>query len=94
MQGPKWTLFYLHVDPVWSLLIVRTGCILGRAPRIKETLPDFHEWYRVTRHPRVFRRLTGCQRDTPVLGHHSLVYEYLGLDGKLVRSCIHCAFDE
>ena len=20
-------------------------------------------WYRVTRHPRVFRRLTGCQRD-------------------------------
>ena len=35
---------------------------LGRAPRTKETLPDFHEWCRVTRHPQVFRGLTGCQR--------------------------------
>ena len=35
---------------------------LGRAPRTKETLPDFREWCRVTRHPRVFRGLTGCQR--------------------------------
>ena len=37
-------------------------CTLGRAPRTKETLPDFHEWCRVTRHPRIFHRLTGCQR--------------------------------
>ena len=36
-------------------------CTLGRAPRTKETLPDFHEWCRVTRHPGIFRRLTGCQ---------------------------------
>ena len=36
-------------------------CTLGRAPHTKETLPDFHEWCRVTRHPRVFRGLTGCQ---------------------------------
>ena len=35
---------------------------LGRAPRTKETLPDFHEWCRVTRHSRVFRGLMGCQR--------------------------------
>ena len=35
---------------------------LGRAPHTNETLPDFHEWCRVTRHPRLFRRLTGCQR--------------------------------
>ena len=35
---------------------------LGRAPRTKETLPDFHESCRVTRHPHVFCRLTGCQR--------------------------------
>ena len=35
-------------------------CTLGRAPRTKETLLDFHEWCRVTRHPRLFRRLTGC----------------------------------
>ena len=38
-------------------------CTMGRAPRTKETLPDFHERCRVTtRHPRVFRGLTGCQR--------------------------------
>ena len=35
---------------------------LDRTPRIKETLSDFREGCRVTRHPRVFRGLTGCQR--------------------------------
>ena len=34
---------------------------LGRAPRTKETLPDFRERCRVARHSRVFRRLTGSQ---------------------------------
>ena len=63
MQGPKWPLFYSHIDPVWPLLIIGTGCTLVRAPRTKETLPYFREWCRVTRHPRVFYRLTGCQRD-------------------------------
>ena len=38
---------------------------LGRAPRTKETLPNFLKWRRVTRHPLVFRGLTGSQR-TPV----------------------------
>ena len=37
-------------------------CTLGRASYKKETLPNFYEWCRVTRHPRVFRGLTGCQR--------------------------------
>ena len=32
---------------------------LDRAPRTKETLPDFREKCRVTRHSRVFRWLTG-----------------------------------
>ena len=32
---------------------------LGRAPRIKETLPDFREKCRVTRHSRVFPRVDG-----------------------------------
>ena len=50
-------------------------CTLGRASCTKETLPDFREWCQVTRHPREFRRLTGCQRDTPVLGRHSFVSE-------------------
>ena len=40
---------------------------LGRAPCTKETLPDFLKWRRVTRHPLVFRRLTGSQR-TPGFG--------------------------
>ena len=40
---------------------------LGRAPRTKETLPDFLKWRRVTRHPLVFRGLMGSQR-TPRFG--------------------------
>ena len=35
---------------------------LGRAPRTKETMPDFREKCLVTRHSRVFRGLTGSQR--------------------------------
>ena len=35
---------------------------LGRAPCTKETLPNFLKWRRVTRHPLVFRELTGSQR--------------------------------
>ena len=27
MQGPKWPLFYSHVDPMWSLLIIGTGFV-------------------------------------------------------------------
>ena len=35
---------------------------LGRAPRTKETLPEFLKWHRVNRYPLVFRGLTGSQR--------------------------------
>ena len=35
---------------------------MGRAPRTKETLPDFLKWRRVTRPPLEFRGLTGSQR--------------------------------
>ena len=68
MQGPKRS-FLL------SIVVYETLCghyvywdiyihvlYLGRAPRTKETLPDFHEWHRVTRHPLIFRGLTGSQR--------------------------------
>ena len=48
------------------IVYIGTGYIqelyLGRAPRTKETLPDFHEGRRVTRHLLVFRGLTGIQR--------------------------------
>ena len=38
------------------------GLKLGRAPRTKETLPDFLKWRRVTRPPLIFRGLTGSQQ--------------------------------
>ena len=66
-MGPSGRIGYIY----WTLL----PCLgqdmqvlyLGRAPRTKETLPDFLKWRRVTRHPLVFRGLTGSQR-TPGLG--------------------------
>ena len=62
VYGPKWP-FYLCCDYIG---LFGTGFIhvlyLGRAPRTKETLPDFLEKCRVTRHLRVFRGLTGSQR--------------------------------
>ena len=39
--------------------IIYRLCIPGRAPRTKETLPDFCEKCRVTRHLRVFPRVDG-----------------------------------
>ena len=62
VYGPKWS-FYTCCNHIGLL---GTGFMqvmyLGKAPRKKETLPDFLKWRRVTRHPRVFRGLTGSQR--------------------------------
>ena len=54
MQGPKWPLFYPHVDPVWSLLIIGTGFVpwveLPVQRRLYQIfmsgvgLPDIHEY--------------------------------------------------
>ena len=62
VDGPKW--------PYWMYILHILYCLgqdmqvlyLGRAPRTKETLPDFLKWHRVTRPPLVFRGLTGSQR--------------------------------
>ena len=51
---------------------------LGRAPRTKETLPDFCEKCRVTRHSRVFRGLTSSQR-TPGFWGVTAWYQSLGI---------------
>ena len=51
---------------------------LGRAPRTKETLPDFRERCRVARHSRVFRGLTGSQR-TPGFWGVTTWYQSLGI---------------
>ena len=56
---------FTHIYVILNCL--RQVCFLGRAPRTKESLPDFRESGRVTRQSRVFRRLTGSQR-TPVNG--------------------------
>ena len=69
------------------IVYIGTGYIqmlyLGRAPRTKETLPDFHEWRRVTRHPLVFRGLTGSQR-TP--GNRGVTAWYQSLGIRLPRA--------
>ena len=47
---------------------------LGRAPRTKETLPDFLKWRRVTRPPLLFRGLTGSQRTPGFWGVTELIW--------------------
>ena len=69
--GAQVTIILLACGPCVVIVnLLGQVCTLGRAPRTKETLPDFLEWCRVTRYPRVFRGLTGCQRDPRVLGRH------------------------
>ena len=46
---------------------------LGRAPRTKETLPDFHECWVDYPTSTSILRVDGLSTDTPVLGRHSLV---------------------
>ena len=69
--GPKWPyLIYIAYIGLFGTGIYRFIQVLylGRAPRTKETLPDFREKCRVTRHSRVFRGLTGSQRTTGFWG--------------------------
>ena len=62
-QEVIFTLYSCIREPTWSLMLIGTSYIqvmyLGRAPRTKETLPDFREKCRVTRHSRVFPRVDG-----------------------------------
>ena len=78
IDGPKRS-FYSCCDYVGLL---RTGFMqvlyLGRAPRTKVTLHDFLKWRRVTRHPLVFRGLTGSQR-TPGKRGVTVWYQSLGI---------------
>ena len=65
---------------MWTLCghckLVGIGCIWVELPVQRRPCLIFYEWCRVTQHPQLFRRLAGCQRDTPVLGRHSLVSEH------------------
>ena len=49
---------------------------LGRAPRTKESLPDFLKWRRVTRHPLVFYGLMGSQQ-TPGNGVSQTIFRLI-----------------
>ena len=75
--------------------MIRTGFTLSRAPRTKKTLPDFHEWCRVIRHPQIFRGLTSCQR-TPrfwgVTGWKTYFSEYI-FDIDIIQSDKNIAAD-
>ena len=72
------------MDSMWSLLLplkpwmcydyIDIGCMLGRAPRTKGTLPHCREnmnpykwdrivWYQATRIAQELHGLTGCQQD-------------------------------
>ena len=69
--GLKWQYYscdwiYWIYCTVWDMYM--QVLYLGRAPRTKETLPDFREKCRVTRHLRVFRGLTGSQRTRGIWG--------------------------
>ena len=78
---PKWS-YYSYIGYILHIL----DCLgqdmqvlyLGRAPRTKETLPDFLKWSRVTRRPLVFRGLTGSQR-TPGFWGVTAWYQSLGI---------------
>ena len=73
MHGPKWPFLLAHGPGMVVVDCWDRFCTLGRAPRTKETLPDFHEWCRVTRHPRVFRRLTVVNGPPEIGASHLLL---------------------
>ena len=80
-MGPRGR-FYPYLYHCGYIGLLGTGFMqvfhLGIAPRTKETLPDFLKWRRVTRHPLVFRGLTGSQR-TPGFWDVIVWYQTLGI---------------
>ena len=44
MYGPEWSFLLAHGPGVVVVNCWDRFCTLGRAPRTKETLPDFREW--------------------------------------------------
>ena len=79
MQGPKWPLFYSHVDPMWSLKIVGIGFLPWVELPVQRILcpifmsgvglPDIHEYSAVN----------GLSTDPPVLRRHSIFFFQLNL---------------
>ena len=89
VYGPKWP-FYSCWDYIGLLgTDFMQVLYLGRAPFTKETLHYFLKWRRVTRHPFVFRGLTGSQR-TPGIGasHLEILQISKGIQHKIQFSRI------
>ena len=90
--GPRWP-FYSCCDYIG---LFGTGFMqvlyLGRAPLTKEALSNFLKWRRVTRHPLVFRGLTGSQQipgfGASQLGNRAKVNNYLGSPVGVVISLV------
>ena len=76
MHRLKWPFLLAHGPVVVVVNCWDRFCTLGRAPCTKETLPDFHEWCRVTRHPRVFSQVDGLLMDPREMGRHN-IYIYI-----------------
>ena len=76
-MGPSGRIAYIGLFGTGKCRFIQV-LYLGRAPRTKETLPYFLKWCRVTRHPLVFRGLTGSQR-TPGFWGVTAWYQSLGL---------------
>ena len=74
-QSSHFYSFKLHMDPVWSLLIVGTGFVPWVELPVQRRLPDFREWCRGYPTSTSIPRVDGLSSDTPVLGRHSLVLE-------------------
>ena len=71
MQGPKWPfLLILFICGPYVVICRLLGqvCTLGRAPRTKETLPDFRKWCRFTRHSSGIPRVDGLSTDPRFCG--------------------------
>ena len=60
---------------------------LGRLPRTKETLPNFLKWRRVTRHPLVFRGLTGSQQTPGFWGVTTIIITHMHMQRALYHAC-------
>ena len=70
MQGPKWPLFYSHLDHVWSLLIIGTSFVLWVELLVQRILyPIFVSGVGSPTSTSI-PRVDGLSTDTPVLGCH------------------------
>ena len=68
---------------VWDMFI--QVLYVSRAPHTNETLPDFLKWCRVTRHPLVFRGLTGSQRTLGFGTTHKVKPIRINKEGQIVE---------